>query len=98
MPAKMSSTCPHCQIGNLHPTAETYSMVFGSSVLSAPNIPAWRCDICSYLEYDEDALMRLDLLIGELDTRAESARSSARHQQLDAEVSGSKPAPRLKPS
>jgi hypothetical protein len=97
MPAKMSSTCPHCQIGNLHPVVETYSMVFGSSVLSAPDIPAWRCDICSYLEYDEDALMRLDLLIGELDIRAESARSSTRHQQHDTEIGSGKPAPRLKP-
>lgn len=97
MPANNSSTCPHCQIGSLSPVVETYSLVFGSSVLSAPDIPAWRCDICSYLEYDEDALMRLDLLIGGLETHADPVRATARHPQIEGEIGSGKPAPRLKP-
>lgn len=97
MPANSSSTCPHCQIGSLNPTVETYSLVFGSSILSVPDIPAWRCDICAYLEYDEDALIRLDLLIGGLETSADPVRSAARPQQLDNELGTGKPAPRLKP-
>lgn len=97
MPANNSSTCPHCQIGNLAPVVETYRLVFGSSVLSAPDVPAWRCDICFYLEYDEDALMRLDLLIGGMETQADPAHAAARHLQIEGEVGSSKPAPRLKP-
>ncbi|PJF28325.1 MAG: hypothetical protein CUN53_00750 [Phototrophicales bacterium] len=66
-------------------------------MLSAPDVPAWRCDICSYLEYDEDALMRLDLLIGGLETQADPVRATARYLQIEGEVGSGKPAPRIKP-
>ena len=50
--------CPRCQIGYLHAEKATYTYVHNGMLLSVPNMPAWKCDICQYQEFDYDALTR----------------------------------------
>lgn len=97
MPAQTSLTCPHCQIGKLRTAAETYTVVYGGTLLSAPDVPAWRCDICAYLEFDEASLWRLDLLLGGLLPADDASRTGARTQPYEADVNANQPVPRLKP-
>ncbi|MBK8025430.1 MAG: YgiT-type zinc finger protein [Chloroflexi bacterium] len=88
MGPKTSSTkhaCPRCQIGTMQPTQASYSTVYRSALLSVPNIPAWSCDICAYLEYDDDAMARLEALVGEYILTNETARANPKPAALDSE-------------
>lgn len=55
--------CPKCQAGLLHLRYVTYIDYLGQELLTVPNFPAWACDVCGYLEYDERALGYLRTLL-----------------------------------
>jgi YgiT-type zinc finger domain-containing protein len=91
-------TCPRCQIGSMMPTTATYSTVYRAALLSVPNIPAWNCDICGYIEYDDETMTRLEALVGEYVLSNDTARMNAKLPPLDAdgEVTDGKPSTRSK--
>ncbi len=57
-------TCPHCHVGQLHPKAVTYANWHGGQFVTAPNLPAWSCDVCAWCQIEPEALQRLLWLIG----------------------------------
>lgn len=56
--------CPHCRVGRLDLRAVNFMVFDDIAVVSAPQMPAWECDICRYREYDMRSMLRLDLLTG----------------------------------
>jgi len=87
-------------MGYLQPAVETYVAVYEGTLLSAPTMHGWKCDICQYIEFNEDALVRLDALIGGLDASAEFSRTGARPTPLESDAAtkpDGKPAQRIKP-
>lgn len=59
------STCPVCQIGRTHSKLVIYSQVYNRTLVSVPNTPAWECDFCHTIEYDSQAINRIEVLIGQ---------------------------------
>lgn len=55
--------CPQCQAGLLHLRYLTYFTRLGQAMLTVPNFPAWLCDVCGYLEYDQQALRYLNTML-----------------------------------
>ncbi len=53
---EMEYPCPKCRAGVLRPRELTYFTAVDGQMLVVPNFPAWVCDICGYVEYDERAL------------------------------------------
>ncbi len=65
MREKDQNVCPHCQIGRLHLRLLTYVHVYNGTLVSVPNTPAWECDFCHTTDYDNNALMRIEALVGQ---------------------------------
>ncbi|HFC10050.1 MAG TPA: YgiT-type zinc finger protein [Chloroflexi bacterium] len=55
-PHDVEYPCPKCRAGVLQPHELTYFTTVDGQMLVVPNFPAWVCDICGYVEYDERAL------------------------------------------
>lgn len=55
--------CTECQAGQLHLQFVTYFTWLGDELITVPDFPAWRCDICGRREYDIHALNQLSLLL-----------------------------------
>lgn len=49
----------------MKPARVTYMNQYGETVVSAQKIPAWTCDVCGETEFDEGALQRMELLLGQ---------------------------------
>jgi YgiT-type zinc finger domain-containing protein len=60
---ELTIPCGTCQAGLLHRTYITYYTWLGDELITVPDFPAWRCDICGRRDYDEDALSHLALLL-----------------------------------
>jgi YgiT-type zinc finger domain-containing protein len=58
-------SCPHCRMGRLDLQLTTYVQLYGETLISVPNTPAWVCDICHARQYDDSAVQRIELLIGQ---------------------------------
>jgi YgiT-type zinc finger domain-containing protein len=52
-------------MGRMKPADVTYINQYGETVVSAQKIPAWTCDVCHETEFDEVALQRMELLLGQ---------------------------------
>ena len=57
--------CPTCHVGHLDLTLRTYTHQYGETLITAPNTPAWVCDMCHAAEFDPEAVQRLEMLIGQ---------------------------------
>ena len=57
--------CQYCQIGHLQPTQATFARIFNGTLVQAPSVRAWRCDMCGELTYDPAAVRRIMVLVGE---------------------------------
>lgn len=57
--------CPYCGFGRLHTTHRTIVRIYGDTLVHIPNVPTHKCDICGYIVFDEHALSRSEVLIGE---------------------------------
>jgi YgiT-type zinc finger domain-containing protein len=90
-------SCPRCQIGTMQPTTATYTTVHRGALMSVPNITAWNCDICQYMEYDDAVMARLEALVGEYLFSSETQRLNAKLTPLDGEAGDGKPSTRVKP-
>lgn len=55
--------CPHCHIGNLHPSPAFFCAWHEGQFISAPDFPAWVCDVCGGREYDQQAVLELDAIL-----------------------------------
>lgn len=56
-------TCPQCRIGRLDLKRANVLHFHGNTLISAPNTPAWQCDICRHREFDINVLRRIGLLL-----------------------------------
>jgi len=59
--------CPRCQIGRCHLTKVPFVRLYQGLLISAPDTPAFVCDVCGYQEYEQDALALILALAGEHD-------------------------------
>lgn len=89
-------SCPRCQIGHLQSTKATYSYVHNGLFVSVPNMPAWKCDICQYQEFDYDAMIRIEVLVGQLSLPTDSPRPAAKLPAYDVESMEGTPSHRAK--
>lgn len=55
--------CDECQAGHMHLEFVTYFTYLGDELITVPDFPAWRCDVCQRVEYDASALNRLSELL-----------------------------------
>lgn len=51
-----SAQCEVCHIGQVHPLMACYITRFGRQVLVASKVPAYSCDVCGRLFYDDEFL------------------------------------------
>lgn len=89
--------CPRCQIGNLNATTATYSATFNGMLLSVPNVPAWKCDICGYLEFEDDALAQIEGLVGHFGLPDDRTRPASKIPPMDSDQPDKNLPHRLKP-
>lgn len=61
--ANTQKPCDQCHIGRMEAEKITYFTRQGANLITVPDFPAWKCDICGYLEYDLNALNNLVLLL-----------------------------------
>jgi len=61
----MAEPCPNCHIGRLTPIQTVLVRLYGDTLVQAPNMPARQCDVCGETFFDDEALRRVDVLIGE---------------------------------
>jgi YgiT-type zinc finger domain-containing protein len=61
---KSKQFCNHCHIGSLEPHRATYTQWHDGQFIILPNVPARRCDFCGEVFFDNDAMIRLILLLG----------------------------------
>lgn len=88
--------CPRCQIGHCHPGKTIYTRVINGHVVSIPNIMVATCDVCGYQEFDREALLRLQALLGSNNTNSyEDNRPTAKSAPIDPVEKGK--SPRAKP-
>ena len=55
--------CIECQAGLMRRVFVTYFTWLGDELITVPDFPAWRCDLCGRREYDMKALNQLSLLL-----------------------------------
>ena len=55
--------CNECQAGQMRRVFVTYFTWLGEELITVPDFPAWRCDVCGRREYDMHALNQLSLLL-----------------------------------
>jgi hypothetical protein len=76
--------CPSCQIGFCQPGKGTYLRMVDGLLVSAPETPLWKCDICEYEEFDREAVMHLEALLGQYESVPDAQRLNPKVQPLDA--------------
>jgi YgiT-type zinc finger domain-containing protein len=86
--------CPRCHVGALAAVTVTYSAVYRGALFSVPNVPAWLCDICGYIEYDEVTMERLEMLVGETLMDRADAGTEGKLSPFDADADLPEPKPR----
>ena len=79
----MSESCPRCQIGYLQPEKATYAYVHNGMLLSVPNMPAWKCDICQYQEFEHQTIARLEALLGIRDSSPDLQRNTPKIASIE---------------
>ncbi len=57
--------CPRCQHGRCYSGRATFARVIHGKMISAPDTPAFICDVCGYNEFEYGALMALTQLLGD---------------------------------
>ena len=74
--------CEQCNIGVLHSIPKTFLGVIENELISIPDFPIWKCDICGAIEYDTDALTWVLETMGAQffkSSKSSSLRNSLRH-------------------
>ncbi len=58
-----SNACYECHAGIMKPRLLTYFTWLGGELITVPHFPAWICDLCGKREYDEKAILWLNMLL-----------------------------------
>ncbi len=58
-----SVRCPQCMLGAMTPTKAFYCQWSNGHFITAPDFPAWVCDVCGAREYEPQAVLELQTLI-----------------------------------
>jgi YgiT-type zinc finger domain-containing protein len=66
--------CVECQTGIMRLQYLTYFTWLNEELVSAPNFPAWVCDVCGRREYDPRAIKWLNALLNPETGHKSSAR------------------------
>ena len=74
--------CPECQAGVLKIAHVTYFAQVSGEMITAPDFPAWVCDICGFQEYDSLALTWLYVLL-DPNTARPAKRAKRTHAAAD---------------
>ncbi len=69
----------------MHARNVPYTTVYRGALFSVPAVPAWQCDICAYLEYDEDVMARMEALVGETLLPHEAAETESKLPPFEAD-------------
>lgn len=48
--------CPRCTVGRCAPQATTFVDVYHGQLLSVPNTRAFICDVCHFVEFEQELL------------------------------------------
>jgi YgiT-type zinc finger domain-containing protein len=86
--------CPRCHVGALDAVTVTYSAVYRGALFSVPAVPAWLCDICGYIEYDEATMERLEALVGETLMERPDAGMEGKLTPIEPDADMPEPKPR----
>ena len=87
MPHKLVQ-CLNCRIGTLRRGKATYAQPLGRKLVVVPNVSAWQCDVCGDFAYEDEVLVRVELLLGSQIERPKSRRDATADP-----ASGTHPAP-----
>lgn len=55
--------CPQCMVGEMIPTKAFYCQWSDGHFITAPDFPAWVCDVCGAREYEPQAVLELQTLV-----------------------------------
>jgi hypothetical protein len=75
--------CPNCQIGYYQPGKKTYLCLHHGMLVSVPDMLIWTCDICEHEEFDRDAILQLEALLGAADSPLDIQRSNTKVQSIE---------------
>lgn len=75
--------CIECQTGKLHLQHLTYFTWLNDELITAPNFPAWVCDVCGKREYDPRAILWLNTLLNPEAGSRKSPKRKARFNGAD---------------
>lgn len=76
--------CMECQTGVLRLQYLTYFTWLHEELITVPNFPAWVCDVCGRREYDERAIIWLNMLLNhEVGRRSRPQRRKPRTSSAD---------------
>jgi len=56
--------CQQCGMGVLHVEIKTLFRIINNDVVFIPDFPLWKCDICKWIEYDDESLEQLIRVVG----------------------------------
>ena len=83
----MTQFCEECRIGRLHPVTTAYMDLIGRHIMVIPNVPAYHCDVCAQLLYDEGFLSYLHHILDRLSERPSVAEPRRRFKMQDDFIS-----------
>lgn len=76
----------------MHQTMVTYFTRLDQDLITVPDFPTWKCDICGRLEYDFEALNNLAILLRPADSKPARVKTAQPSSQQD------QPSPTNQPS
>lgn len=80
--------CPRCTVGRCTPQRTTFADVYQGQLLCIPNTQAYICDICHFVEFEQELLDALwDELYGE--AAMDETPPVARHKRGSSYSDGS---------
>lgn len=62
--------CTHCRLGHYQLDRLPYFTFLDEQLMVIPNVPAYRCDMCGHIRFNELFLYNLQYLIDRLTDRA----------------------------
>lgn len=89
--------CPRCQIGFLRVGKATYSGIHHAMLVSVPNMPSHKCDVCGYVEFEESALAQIGVLVGQMSVTPETVRPMTKLTAVETDAAETNPLHRFKP-
>jgi hypothetical protein len=86
--------CPRCLFGRCYANTGTYITLYKGRIISAPDTPAYICDVCNYQEFDQQAIQQLQLLTGQNEAGADDAAYPPRSASTEIREAGKPPQPK----